>query len=145
MLCQNIESIFGDEFPKKVLPLIESAKSNIKIIVFDWRWYPSDPGCACQLFNNALIRARKRGVIVSVLTNCDDTLQVLRQNGIIAKKPISKRLLHSKMMIIDQKILIIGSHNYTQNAFTSNFEASAILLGCDDLAKFDQYFNSLFV
>lgn len=145
MNCQSITLIFGGEFPDKVLPLIEAAKSIIKIIVFDWRWYPSDPGCACQRFNNALIRARKRGIAISVLTNCEDTMQVLRKNGIVAKKPISSRLLHSKMMIIDQKVLLIGSHNYTQNAFTSNFEASVVLHDCDDLSKFDQYFNSLMV
>lgn len=143
MNCQSITPIFGGEFPDKVLPLIEAAKSVIKIIVFDWRWYPSDPGCACQRFNNAIIRARKRGVAISALTNCKDVIEVLRGAGCVARGALSARLLHSKMMIIDQKILVIGSHNYTQNAFTSNFEASVILEGCDDLAQFDQYFNSL--
>jgi len=143
MKCQSIESIFGDEYPKKVLPLIEAAQSSIRIIVFDWRWYPSDPGCACQLFNTALIRARKRSVAISVLTNCEDTMHVLRKNGIVAKKPISRRLLHSKIMIVDGKHLVIGSHNFTQNAFTSNFESSVILRDCETLEEFIYYFNSL--
>jgi phosphatidylserine/phosphatidylglycerophosphate/cardiolipin synthase-like enzyme len=143
MNCQSITPIFGGEFPEKVLPLIQGAKSVIKIIVFDWRWYPSDPGCACQRFNNAIVMARKRGVAISVLTNCKDVIQVLRSAGIVAKGALSVRLLHSKMIIVDNKHLVIGSHNYTQNAFTSNFEASVILHDCDDLAQFDQYFNSL--
>ena len=145
MQSQIIEPIFGGEFPVKVIPLIEAAIKSIKIIVFDWRWYPTDPASPCQKFNNALIAAKKRCVEISVLTNCNDTLNILRSVGIKAKKPISRRLLHSKIIIIDEKILIIGSHNYTQNAFTSNFEASVILNGCDDLTKFVQYFNALCV
>lgn len=143
MNCQSIEPIFGGEFPNKVLPLIDAAKFSIKIIVFDWRWYPSDPGCACQLFNNAIIRAQKRNIAVSVVTNCNDVIQVLCNAGVVAKKAISSRLLHSKIIIIDEKHLIIGSHNYTQNAFTANFESSIILKDCDDLTKFVQYFDSL--
>lgn len=143
MTCQDVEPIFGGEFPAKVLPLIEGAKQSIRIIVFDWRWYPVDPGCACQKFNNAIIRARGRSVAISVLTNCDDVLNILRKAGIVAKKPTSRRLLHSKMLIIDGKHLVIGSHNYTQNAFTSNFESSVILRDCENLDSFIEYFNSL--
>lgn len=143
MNCQSIEWVFGGEFPKKVIPLIEAAKIMIRIIVFDWRWYPADPGCACQKFNFAIIKAQRKAVDVSVLTNCDDIFNVLRDSKIFCKKPLSRRLLHSKIMIIDGKHLIIGSHNYTQNAFTSNFEASVILRDCDNLDPFIQYFNSL--
>lgn len=143
MNCQNIELALGLEFPKKVLPLIESAVSSIKIIVFDWRWYPADPGCVCQQFNNAILQASKRHVDVSVLTNCDDVLRLLQQNGIKAKKPVSRRLLHSKIIIVDEKHLVIGSHNYTQNAFTSNFESSVILRNCDDLKNILSFFDSL--
>jgi phosphatidylserine/phosphatidylglycerophosphate/cardiolipin synthase-like enzyme len=145
MVCEKITSVFGGEFPKAVLPLVEAATQSIKIIVFDWRWYPADPGCACQLFNNAIVRAKQRHVDVSVLTNCDDVINILRKVGVVCRKPISRRLLHSKLMIIDNRFLVIGSHNYTQNAFTSNFESSVILENCDDLESFNKYFNSLFV
>ncbi|MFA5359231.1 MAG: phospholipase D-like domain-containing protein [Patescibacteria group bacterium] len=143
MNCQSIETVLGGEFPKKVIPLIQESKQSIKIIVFDWRWYPVDPGCACQQFNNAIIAAKKRHVEVSVLTNCNDVLNILRREGIVVRKPLSRRLLHSKLLIVDDLHLVIGSHNYTQNAFTSNFEASVILRDCDDLKQFISYFNSL--
>jgi len=41
------EYISGREYPVKVIPLIEQSVKSIKIIVFDWRWYPQMPG---QLF-----------------------------------------------------------------------------------------------
>jgi len=144
MNCQEVKPILGGEFPKYVLPYINAAQNSIEIIIFDWRFYPTDPACSCQQFNNAIVLAAKRAVQVRVVTNCGSVADFLRKAGIKVKKPISNRLLHSKLMIIDGKHLIIGSHNYTQNAFTSNVESSVILESCDDLTSFRQYFNSLF-
>ncbi len=56
-----METIIGKEFPQKVIPLIEQAKTSIDIVVFDWRWYPQDPGASVQLFNQAIVRAVRRG------------------------------------------------------------------------------------
>jgi len=122
-----IESIVGKEFPAKVIPLIDNAHHSIRIIVFDWRWYPNDPANPVQLFNQAIIRAVRRGVRVSIVTNVPEVANILKQNGCIVNKPISDKLIHAKMMLIDSDILVIGSHNYTQNAFTMNFEVSVII------------------
>ena len=138
-----IDSIFGPEFPKKVIPLIQAAKNSIKIIVFDWRWYPNDVGCAAQLFNQEIVASRRRGIDIHVKTNIQDTARVLRSQGIKVTHPQNRRLLHCKIIIIDDKHLVIGSHNYTQNAFTSNHEASVIIMDYSDILKFVSFFNSL--
>ena len=49
------------------------------------------------------------------------------------------------MMIIDDKILVLGSHNYTQNAFTLNQEISVILSDVCELSPYINFFNHLFV
>ena len=140
-----MEAIIGKQFPDKVIPLIENAKNSIKIVVFDWRWYPNDPANPVQLFNQAIIRAKRRGVNVKVVTNISDIIKILTTEKIEAKKPATPKLIHSKMMIIDDKILILGSHNYTQSAFTMNHEISAIIKGREDLAGFLKFFNDLFL
>jgi len=139
-----MEAIIGKQFPQKVIPLIENAKQSIKIVVFDWRWYPNDPANPVQLFNQALIRAKRRGVDVKVITNVAYVRDILRSNQIDAKKPSTTKLIHSKMIIIDDKILIIGSHNYTQSAFTMNHEASIMIEGEGQLLDFIEYFYNLF-
>ena len=140
----QIESIIGKEFPEKVIPLINDAKHSIKIIVFDWRWYPQDPGNPVQLFNQAIIRASRRGVEIKVLTNIDEVVRILKSQGIKAQKLISKKLLHAKTMILDGEILVIGSHNYTSSAFQMNHEISAIVRGAEDLQSFINFFNHLY-
>jgi len=139
-----MEAIIGKQFPHKVIPLIEGAQKSIKIVVFDWRWYPYDIASPVQIFNQAIIRAQRRGVDIKVVTNIDSIIQILTSQKIQAKKPLTPRLIHSKMMIIDDKILIIGSHNYTQSAFTLNHEASVIIESESGLDDFIQYFNNLF-
>jgi len=138
-----METISGRQFPKKVIPLIEAAKNTLDIVVFDWRWYPFDPGASVQLFNQAIVRAIRRGVKVRAIANNDQIVAILLKEGAQAKRLTTSNLLHCKLMIFDEAKVVIGSHNYTQNAFETNFELSVALdipAGCLD---FFNFFNAL--
>ena len=139
-----METIIGKEFPKKVIPLIDNARKSIDIIVFDWRWYPQDPGASVQLFNQAIVRATRRGVKVRAIANNDEIVKVLNANGCEAKKLLTKKLVHSKLMIIDDEIVITGSHNYTESAFQMNLELSVILDNLEKITDFSNFFQNLF-
>lgn len=136
--------LIGKEFPQQVIPLIDLAKKSIEIIVFDWRWYSDDPGAACQLFNQAIVRAVRRGVTVRAIVNNDLILKTLKSVGVYAKKLVTKFLVHCKIMIIDSEVLIVGSHNYTLPAFTLNYEMSVILHDADSALVAQNFFNNLF-
>lgn len=138
-----MQTIIGKEFPEKVIPLFDSAKSSIHIIVFDWRWYPDDPANPAQLFNASLVRAISRGVIVSALVNSKSLADTLRKVGVDVKVVNTKNLMHAKIIIIDEKDVVIGSHNYTQSAFTTNFEFSVLLDDGIDTLPFLNFFNML--
>lgn len=120
------EIIIGKEFGPKVVPLIKEAKHSIDIIVYDWRWYPDQIGSEIQKFNNAIVVAKRKGVKVRALVNSLIIADVLKKNKVEAKKIFSYRTMHVKNILIDNKTAILGSHNYTMNAFTKNFEVSII-------------------
>jgi len=136
--------LIGKEFPQNVIPLIDLAKKSIEIIVFDWRWYPQDPGSACQLFNQAIVRATRRGVAVRIIANNDEIIKTLNAVGCRAKKIVSQRLVHCKLMIVDSECLITGSHNYTQSAFNLNYELSVIFHDAEAALVAINFFNNLF-
>ena len=138
-----MEIIIGNEFPDKVIPLIKDAKKTIDIIVFDWRWYPQDPGSQVQLFNQAIVQAARRGVKIRAIANNDEIVKILNQNGCEAKKILTKKLVHCKIMIIDGEIIITGSHNYTQSAFQMNLELSVILFP-EKITDFSNFFQNLY-
>ncbi len=140
-----MQFIIGNDFHKKVIPLIDNARHTISIIVFDWRWYPDQLGNPVQLFNNSLVRAVRRGVDVRSIVNFSSVEKILRDVGIKVKHPISKNVIHVKLMIIDNEILILGSHNYTQNAFTMNHEISVILEASDQISVLNNFFEQLWL
>lgn len=139
-----MQTIIGRQFPEKVIPLINEAKKSIDIIVFDWRWYPADAGSSVQLFNQAIIRAVRRGVRVRGVVNSSDILGVLNSQGCQVKKLISKNLVHAKMMILDKEKVVLGSHNYTQSAFQMNYELSVILEKSENISDFFTFFDNLY-
>ena len=140
---EYIKSIIGKEYPEKVIPLIDDARHNIVMCMFDWRWYQKDFSNPVSLFNSALLRAHRRGIDVRILTNYLEVIEFAKGLGLNAKKWPEKSLLHSKFLIIDKKICIIGSHNITYSAFTSNMETSMILDHEDDVKRFANYFDTL--
>ena len=139
-----MQPIIGKEFPNKVIPLIDQAKTSIDIVVFDWRWYPQNPGSPVQLFNQALVRAVRRGVKVRAIANNNEIISTLKNVGVEAKKLLTPKLVHVKLMVIDGQKVILGSHNYTESAFQMNYELSVLLdqVGPDN--QFLEFFNNLY-
>jgi phosphatidylserine/phosphatidylglycerophosphate/cardiolipin synthase-like enzyme len=139
------EIIISREFPKKVIPLIKQAKQSIDIIVYDWGWYPDEIGEPIQIFNNAIYNANRKGVKVRAVVQKRLIYTILQKCNIETKILHSNKLLHIKLMIIDKKIAILGSHNYTKNAFNLNHEISIIIENTDSIEKLQNYFNNLFI
>lgn len=137
--------IISREFPQKVIPLIKGAKKSIDIIVFDWGWYPDEIGEPIQIFNNALYNANKYGVKVRALVQKRLIKEILNRIGIETKLLHSKKLLHVKMMLIDGEIAVLGSHNYTKNAFNLNYEVSIITREENDLERLQEYFDNIYI
>lgn len=138
-----MQTIIGSQFPKIVIPKINETKNTIDIIIFDWRWYFNDAGSAVQLFNQSVVRAVRRGVRVRAITNNSQITQTLKKVGIEAKTPATKNIIHSKLMLLDSKIIVIGSHNYTQPAFTANHELSVMFEDEKLAQEYKDFFNSL--
>lgn len=130
-----MEIIIGKNYPKIVIPKIDQAISEINIAVFDWRWYENSPASPVQLFNAAIIRAVNRGVKVTACVNFPYSVEILRSVGVDVSEYNHRGNMHSKIILIDNKNLILGSHNFSQNAFTSNVEVSMYIENFDEVDK----------
>jgi phosphatidylserine/phosphatidylglycerophosphate/cardiolipin synthase-like enzyme len=80
---------------------------------------------------------------VRALVNNDAVKARLEIGGVNVRRLHSKKLLHTKMILIDNKKLVIGSHNFTQSAFTMNEEASVMLEMSSVDNDFVKYFTAL--
>lgn len=138
-----LETIIGNEFSEKTIFLIGQARDTINIVVYSWYWYPDQVGSKIQKFNNAIINAVKKGVNVKVMTTNHHTINILSQNKVKARKLETERKVHAKLIIIDGKTAILGSHNYTMSAFTTNYEISVIIQEAKIVKRLNQFFNNL--
>jgi phosphatidylserine/phosphatidylglycerophosphate/cardiolipin synthase-like enzyme len=100
------------------------------------------------------VAAARRGVKVRALLNVESmghaitkingrTLSFLQQYGIEAKMGQFGGVVHAKMMIIDDEILVLGSHNFSKAAFSCNQEASIIVRGRDEILDYSRYFKDI--
>ena len=140
---QQNECLIGSEFGKRLVALLDGAERHIEIIMFEWRWYENDPSNPMQLVNNALVRAARRGVAIRCITHNREIINTLVPLKIKAKKLQRRGLLHSKLILIDDGVAIIGSHNLTSSAMQSNVETSMCIPCKQSAASFKQFFERL--
>lgn len=122
--ARNFELIVSGDFLKKVLPRIAAAARSIDILIFDFRVPRARADAPVSRFLNGLKAARDRGVRVRILTPNAGVCAALVKMGFQARQIYSTKIMHVKMLLIDDTELVIGSHNYTRSAFTLNTELS---------------------
>lgn len=121
------EVVIGSRFLEKVLPRIAEARDTIDIMVFDWRIEDTPTDSPVQHLVSALHDATTRGVRVRILVNSEKVRIILKRFGFHVRVVYTRKLMHCKFMLIDEVLLITGSHNYTLSAFTLNHELSVIV------------------
>lgn len=135
--------IVGKKYVEKVVPLIDAARSEISIIIFDWRLRPKESKHPVTVLVLALQRAAGRGVRVRALVSSALVVEQLRFTGIKVKVLNWEHLMHAKVMLIDNCIAVVGSHNYTQSAFTKNLEVSLVVQFSEADNDLSKLFNNL--
>lgn len=136
-------ALIGSDFVDGVLPLIAAAKENIRIVIFDWRFYPDQATSPVSFFNNALIGAVRRGVKARCLVQSEALKAQLLRLGFDVRIVHTRGLVHAKMLVIDDKKVVLGSHNYTQNGFSMNQEVSCAFEMEEEGNDFAAYFDRL--
>ena len=150
----KIQGAIAQDYPKRVVPLVETAQNTIEILMYEWKWYGHESAGGVQKLNLALISAARRGVKIRVLLNIESmghaitkintrTAQILRLSNVEVKFGQVGIVTHAKMMILDDNILVLGSHNYSKAAFSRNQEASIIVEGRDEILPYRKYFKGL--
>ncbi len=101
------------------------------------------PHTPCKSLIKKMVRAVRRGVKIRVISNYAEVIDTLNILGFYAKKWPASNLMHSKLVIIDNQIVVSGSHNFTGNAFTSNLETSNIFNDEKTAKTFSDFFKNL--
>ncbi len=136
----NASLIFNSQYPKKVGEIIDRAEYSIRLAVF--YLVPGSEGVNDLI--NKLVKAKDRGVDVEVVLspNSEKGCQNINTFGykLLSTKGIDvffehpSNLKHSKVLVVDKKISVIGSHNWTAGSFYA-FEDISIAIESTHVAS----------
>jgi len=144
--AQNIQVYFSpaDQCDLKIVALIDNAQQELNIAVYSFNR---------QNIADAVIRAYQRGVAVRVvfdesqLTGPNSRQNYLQDQGVTVKKykPTTSSIaqMHNKFAVIDQRITITGSYNWTTNATNNNNENLLVISSSDTAATYNTEFNRI--
>jgi len=142
--CPAILLTNQDYFPA-LLKAIDEAQSEIFMSIFSFKAGVHKNSYPDRILGH-LAKAVKRGVNVKVILETtgrlDDELdaqnrqtgKLLEDKGVKVYFDSPRTTTHTKLIVIDERVVILGSHNLTQSALKYNNEIS-ILLERPDLAK----------
>ena len=125
------------EYYPALLSHIEGARQEIVLVAFLFKATDSRSNRPAAVIRK-LIEARHRGVRVEVVlekSGYDDELNEenrkvadhLQRNNIAVRFDSAKKTTHAKLVIIDQRFILLGSHNLTHSALAANHEVSMLI------------------
>lgn len=142
-ITRPVEIILDNNYAAKAKAFVLDAQSEVRVCAYAWRWYDTEPELILQQFNIELLRAARRGVQVRALVDTEAMARRFTALGFNVRAVQPTRMLHTKALVIDDKTLVIGSHNLTKRANSDNYEISVAIQDFESVAQFIRYFDAL--
>ncbi len=156
-----VEDLSGNRYFPRVLDVLKNAKRSISMAMYVANFDPKNKNSGVNQLVEELVNAHKRQVKVKVILdqNIDfsawdggkgewqkeeknDPLFVyLKQQGIEVYFDNLFTITHSKLIIVDEETVILGSANWTESSLRKNGEASCLIRSKDMAAKFLEDFS----
>jgi phosphatidylserine/phosphatidylglycerophosphate/cardiolipin synthase-like enzyme len=135
------------EYFSTMKALIDMANDSVHVSMFEIKWYPDYPDSSMNEILDALIRAKKRGIDVRIVTDeyltDKPVLTYLEQNGLDIRYDSEETTTHSKLVIIDKKLVMVGSTNWSFYALEKNNEANVLIYSEDLAQQYEEYFRQV--
>jgi phosphatidylserine/phosphatidylglycerophosphate/cardiolipin synthase-like enzyme len=131
-----------DGTAQELIRLIQGAQESIYILAYS---FTSD-----DIASAILSRARAGVEVVGVFdesqyqSNEGTEFDRMLENGLDIRLDGNSRSMHHKVIIIDEKIVITGSYNFSNNAETRNDENTLVIHNPQITARYTDEFNKVF-
>jgi phosphatidylserine/phosphatidylglycerophosphate/cardiolipin synthase-like enzyme len=115
-----------------VLAALQAARHEVLVLAYSFTSRP---------IAEALVEAHRRGVKVEVVldksneTEDHTDMHFLAENGLAPLIDHEHAIAHNKVMLIDRRVLLTGSFNFTHQAEHENAENLLVLAGHADLIR----------
>jgi len=135
------------EYGPKVLALVKNAEKTIHIASMEMKLYEKYPASTMNEIVGELVAAHERGVEVKILldeySKTNNAFEFLKTAGVDVRWDDNKTTTHSKLVIVDGKIVLLGSSNFSYYALEKNHETNVLIEDAKTAQYFEGYFQSL--
>jgi len=150
--AEDVQLVTDAQYFQVAKKLIQEAKHSIQVMMFEMGYYDKYPNTPSNLLIKELMNATKRRVKVEVILEVKEgedrtakrnrhTGKILSDGGVeVIYDPLSKTT-HAKLMVVDGRLTLLGSTNWTYYALTNNHEASVVIRSQELAKAIMDYFN----
>ena len=150
----STDLLVAREYLSRVPAILENARFSIKAVQFVVQVKGKSAKMSSRELCIKLAAKVRDGVRVQALLNSAgggwrapalnrQTSTWLSDRGVEVHTLGSSRTCHAKMLIIDDEIAIIGSHNWTPYALERNFEVSVLVRDLNCVGQLARHFDEL--
>ncbi len=152
--AEDVQLITDAQYFQVAKKLIQEAKQSIQVIMFEMRYYDEHPNSPSNLLIRGLIEAKKRGVKTEIILEVKEdedratqsnrrTGKILSEGGVEVTYDPFFKTTHAKCMVIDRRLTLLGSANWTYHALTANNETSVLIRSKEVAKELIDYFNKV--
>lgn len=150
--AEDIQVVIDTQYFQVAKKMIQEAKTSVQVMMFEMGYYEKHPTTPSNILIRELIEAKKRGVKVEVILEVREgeerTTKRNRQTGKILSgggveviyDPLFKTT-HTKLMVVDGKLTLLGSTNWTYYALTNNHEVAVLIRSHEVARELIDFFN----
>ena len=149
MLNYEVYVLTDQDYYYSVRDTLQKANSSITVIMYSMVYDPDDSFDWANDLIRELVDAKNRGVNVTVIIEYRtyfgymdgnlDAYNYLLSNGVNVRLDSEADTDHLKLVIVDNKIVYVGSHNWSESALYYNHETSIEIISEEIAQIFKQY------
>ncbi|RLE59299.1 MAG: phospholipase [Thermoprotei archaeon] len=140
----RIQVLNDRDYYPVLLKTLSKANKSIHIAMF---LFKSDTDVVEKIVELLITKSRQGVDVKVVLEDSQDvnelTYRRLLDGGVSVKFDSRALTTHSKIIIVDGKIVIVGSHNFTFSAMERNHEASVMIISQGVAEIEEEYFQKI--
>lgn len=149
-----VTPLIGRDYLRHLVYLIDSSERSVWLTAFQASGHVVRKGSKAARLFKSVTDAWERGCDVRVLVHMPrfnkkifgtnkGFINALQDKGIPYRLLLMGETLHAKMFILDAHMSVIGSHNLTDRALWTNYEASVVIDSAEVTAVYKSFFDNL--
>jgi len=149
-----VEVLIDRRYMQRVPGLIEGAQDCVRVAMFQMMLKGKTAKGSSRELGIKLAAKALEGKDVRVLINvCPggsriaainrDAAEWLRERKVSVRCLGPSRVCHAKLVVVDEELAVVGSHNWGVSALMRNFEVSVVIRDTGEVSKIVEYFDTL--